>query len=156
MYSQQQGLRKIFSLYWQSVLLLMLALKTYLTSWSSPSLCIHDIVKYQTVILTNISAWCEIPSHMLCQKAVEIWLSFCNIRWLSDTFRGLHNVLPYETSMGHFFFLKTLNDLLKICIHNTSYTTIQNSTITFVNNTLNANPHITPALPSPRNLEMLQ
>lgn len=42
---------------------------------------------------------------------------------------GLHSLLPHQTSMGLFFFFKTLNALLKICIHNTfptqQYKTVQ-------------------------------
>lgn len=60
-----------------------------------------------------------------------------------------YNLLPQD-SLGFFFSLKTLNVLLKICIHFFPYTTIQNGTITFVNNTMDAKPHITHFPPSPK------
>lgn len=73
------------------------------------------------------------------------------------TFATVHNLLPHD-SLGFFFFFSSKPWMFYWkYAYIFPYTTIQNSTITFVNNTMNAKPHITHFPPSAQNaLETLR
>ena len=132
MHGQQQDLLKITSLYWQMFLLFLSYQICWLQKMLSRHLEINDWIQSRilTEIKSNFSS--ESLGHMLWQKhwfmisvfkGCERWFSAC----LKLCSWGLHNFLPHQTSMGLFF--KTLNALLKICIHNTfptqQYKTVQ-------------------------------